>query len=43
MGGTAEVFSSPGNGTEVVLRFKFRLAREKDMKKKIAVEKAAGK
>ena len=43
MGGNAEVFSSPGKGTEVVLRFKFRLARERDMKKKIAVEKAAGR
>ena len=43
MGGAAEVFSSPGKGTEVVLRFKFRLAREKDMKKKIAVEKSSGK
>ncbi len=36
MGGTIEVFTSPGNGSEIVIRVKFRLADEKDMKKEIA-------
>ena len=38
MGGTIEVFTSPGNGTEIVIQIQFRLASEKDMAKEIAVE-----
>ncbi|MBQ4480122.1 MAG: amino acid permease [Victivallales bacterium] len=38
MGGSIEVFTSPGNGTEFVIHLKFRLAAAKDMKK----EKVAG-
>ena len=33
MGGTIEVFTSPGNGTEIDIHIKFRLATAKDMKK----------
>ena len=43
MGGAIEVFSSPGNGTEIVLLVDFRLASEKDMRKEIAAEKSSGK
>ena len=42
MGGNAEIFSSPGNGMEILIRFKFRLASRKDMKKEIAVAKISG-
>ena len=38
MGGTAEVFPSPGKGTEVVLRFKFRLARDRNLRRLVAVK-----
>ncbi len=38
MGGSIEVFTSPGCGTEIVIRIQFRLASEKDMEKEIAVE-----
>ncbi|MBQ6389103.1 MAG: amino acid permease [Mogibacterium sp.] len=38
MGGTIDVFTSPGSGTEIVLRFKFRTASEED----IQIETAAG-
>ena len=38
MGGAIEVFTSPGNGTEIVIRIGFRLATEKDIRKEIAVE-----
>ena len=43
MDGVIEVFSSPGNGTEIVLRVDFRLASEKDLKKEISIEKSSGK
>ncbi|MBR0462659.1 MAG: amino acid permease [Erysipelotrichaceae bacterium] len=33
MGGTIEVLTSPGSGSEFILRFKFRLAAESDMPK----------
>ena len=42
MGGAVEVFSSPENGTEIVIRIKFRLASEKDMQQEITVAKEAG-
>ena len=32
MGGTIEVFTSPGNGTEIIIHVKFRIASEADMK-----------
>lgn len=38
MGGSIEVFTSPGNGTEIVIHINFRLAAEKDVKKEISVE-----
>ena len=31
MGGTIEVFTSPGRGTDIIIHVKFRLASEKDM------------
>ena len=31
MGGTIEVLTAPGNGTEVIVRLKFRLADQKDV------------
>ena len=43
MGGSIEVFSSPGNGTEIIIRVNFRLASEKDMKMEIAAVKAASR
>ena len=33
MGGTIEVLTAPGSGTQMILRFKFRLAEEKDVPK----------
>ena len=33
MGGTIEVMTAPGSGTEIILRLKFRLAEEKDIPK----------
>ncbi|MBQ6470392.1 MAG: amino acid permease [Victivallales bacterium] len=39
MGGTVEVFTSPGNGMEIVIRIKCRLASENDMKKEISIAK----
>ena len=33
MGGTIEVMTAPGSGTEIILRLKFRLAQEKDIPK----------
>ena len=33
MGGTIEVHTSPGNGTEIVIRVQFRLAKESDIPK----------
>ena len=41
MDGTAEQISSPGNGTEIVIRLTFRLAGKKDMKRGIAASRAA--
>ena len=38
MGGTIEVFTSPGNGTEIIIHIKFRLASKKDMKKENDLE-----
>ena len=38
MGGSIEVFTSPGNGTEIVIHINFRLAAEKDIQKENAVE-----
>ena len=34
MGGTIEVLTAPGNGTEIILRLKFRLAGEEDVNKR---------
>ena len=34
MGGTIEVHTSPGNGTEIVIRVRFQLAKESDIPKK---------
>ncbi len=31
MGGTIEVMTAPGSGTEIIIRLKFRLAEEKDL------------
>ena len=39
MGGTIEVFTSPGKGTEIVILVDFQLANEKDMKKEIDNER----
>ena len=39
MGGTIEVLTAPGTGTEIIVRIKFRLAGEEDVGKH---EKAAG-
>ena len=33
MGGTIEVLTAPGSGTEIIIRLKFRLAEEKDVPK----------
>ena len=33
MGGTIEVLTSPGSGTEFIIRLKYRLAKEMDLKK----------
>ncbi len=41
MGGAIEVFTSPGNGTEIIIHVKFRLASEKDMQKSSDDAKAA--
>ena len=41
MGGGMEVFTSPGNGTEIVIHLKFRLASKKDIRKEIAAAKAS--
>ena len=35
MGGTIEALTSPGSGTEIIIRVKFRLASEDDLKKEI--------
>jgi len=42
MGGDIEVFTSPGKGTEIVIRVKFRIADEKDMKKEFDKEREFG-
>ena len=34
MGGTIEVLTAPGTGTEMIIRIKFRIADEKDVKEK---------
>ena len=39
MGGNIEVFTSQGKGTEIVIRVKFRIASEKDMKKEFDNER----
>lgn len=36
MGGTIEVLTAPGSGTEIIIRLKFRLAEEKDVPKEEA-------
>ena len=33
MGGTIEVMTSPGNGTEMIIRLKMKLAEEKEVEK----------
>ena len=38
MGGTIEVFTSPGSGTKMVIRVKFRLAEESDLPKQEKTE-----
>jgi len=42
MGGDIEVFTSRGKGTEIVIRVKFRIADEKDVKKEYDKERAFG-
>ena len=39
MGGTIEVHTSPGNGTEIVIRVQFQLARESDIPKEETADK----
>lgn len=41
MGGAIEVLTSPGSGTEIIIRIKFKLADEKDVQKEGAGEDAA--
>ena len=41
MGGTIEVMTAPGSGTEIIIRLKFRLAEKKDIDEKSEDEKAA--
>ena len=43
LGGGMEVFSSPGRGTEIVIRIKFRLASGKDVKKETATVKMSAR
>ena len=38
MGGTIEVMTAPGTGTEIIIRLKCKLAREKDVKREDDVE-----
>lgn len=40
MGGTIEVLTAPGSGTEIILRFKFRLAGREDVHREDAAEDA---
>ncbi|MBR6373767.1 MAG: amino acid permease, partial [Victivallales bacterium] len=40
MGGTIDVSTSPGQGTEMIIRVKLRIASEKDMQKETEVENA---
>ena len=41
MGGTIEVLTSPGSGTEIILRFKFRLAEEAEIRREASAEEAS--
>ena len=43
MGGSIEVLTSPGSGTEMILRLRLRLASEADLRKEAPPEPAAGK
>jgi len=38
MGGTIEVLTAPGSGTEIILRFKFRLADKEDVRKEFSAK-----
>ena len=42
MGGTIEVLTSPGSGTEIIIRIKFRLAGEEDIQQEEAAQETAG-
>ncbi|MBR0209017.1 MAG: amino acid permease [Oscillospiraceae bacterium] len=43
MGGTIEVMTAPGSGTQIIIRLKFKLAEENDLRKgETAPDKAAG-
>ena len=42
MGGTIEVHSTPGSGTEIVIRVRFQLAKETDMPKEEVATKDSG-
>ena len=42
MGGTIEVLTAPGSGTEIILRFKFRLAEKEELREENAAGEAAG-
>ena len=41
MGGTIEVLTAPGSGTEIILRFKFRLADEEEVRKEETASETA--
>jgi CheY-like chemotaxis protein len=41
MGGTIEVLTAPGCGTEIILRFKFRLAEKEEIHKENAADETA--
>ena len=43
MGGTIEVITSPGSGTEMIIRLKFQLANREDMEKEQATPAPAQK
>ena len=42
MGGTIEVLTAPGSGTEIILRFRFRLADGEELPKDVAAADTAG-
>ncbi len=42
MGGAIEVLTAPGCGTEIILRFKFRLAEKEEIHKENAADETAG-